>query len=98
MLRAVLADKRHCRTTSPAASRTLVSAVRAHFDLPLHVHTHDNPGRSWPPTWRAWTRRCLLLGLARRRWLAVPARPRCSSIVAAAAHTAATAGESWTRC
>ena len=40
----VLAIKDMAGLLRPAAARTLVTALRERFDLPVHVHTHDTPG------------------------------------------------------
>ena len=40
----VLAIKDMAGLLRAPAAATLVSALRSHFDLPVHVHTHDTPG------------------------------------------------------
>jgi pyruvate carboxylase len=40
----VLAIKDMAGLLRAPAARTLVSALRARFDLPVHLHTHDTPG------------------------------------------------------
>src|SRR6201987_1153803 len=40
----VLAIKDMAGLLRPPAARTLVSALRRRFDLPVHLHTHDTPG------------------------------------------------------
>jgi pyruvate carboxylase len=40
----VLAIKDMAGLLRPPAAHTLVSALRARFDLPVHLHTHDTPG------------------------------------------------------
>ncbi|GAB3622924.1 pyruvate carboxylase [Mariniluteicoccus endophyticus] len=40
----VLAIKDMAGLLRPPAARTLVTALREHFDLPVHLHTHDTAG------------------------------------------------------
>src|SRR5205085_6004396 len=40
----VLAIKDMAGLLRVAAARTLVTALRERFDLPVHLHTHDTPG------------------------------------------------------
>jgi pyruvate carboxylase len=40
----VLAIKDMAGLLRPPAARTLVTALRREFDLPVHLHTHDTPG------------------------------------------------------
>ncbi|WP_026198162.1 pyruvate carboxylase [Sciscionella marina] len=40
----VLAIKDMAGLLRPPAARTLVSALRKEFELPVHIHTHDTPG------------------------------------------------------
>jgi pyruvate carboxylase len=40
----VLAIKDMAGLLRPPAARTLVTALRRRFDLPVHLHTHDTPG------------------------------------------------------
>jgi len=40
----VLAIKDMAGLLRPPAARTLVTALRERFDLPVHLHTHDTPG------------------------------------------------------
>jgi pyruvate carboxylase len=40
----VLAIKDMAGLLRAPAARTLVTALRERFDLPVHLHTHDTPG------------------------------------------------------
>ena len=42
--RARARDQGHGRAAACPAARTLVTALRERFDLPVHLHTHDTPG------------------------------------------------------
>src|SRR3546814_12718071 len=44
----VLAIKDMAGLLRPQAAHALITALRSRFDLPVHVHTHDTPGRQLP--------------------------------------------------
>ncbi len=72
----VLAIKDMAGLLRPQAAHALISALRSRFDLPVHVHTHDTPGGSWPPIWRPGRPAPTRSTAPRRRWRAPPASPR----------------------
>src|SRR4051812_920282 len=50
----VLAIKDMAGLLRVPAARTLVSALKSRFDLPVHVHTHDTPGGQLATYVAAW--------------------------------------------
>jgi pyruvate carboxylase len=64
-----------------------VSALRANFDLPVHVHTHDTPGGQLATYLAAWTAGADAVDGASAAMAGGTSQPALSSIVAAAAHT-----------
>ncbi|MFL6083601.1 MAG: pyruvate carboxylase [Mycobacterium sp.] len=83
----VLAIKDMAGLLRPAAARTLVSALRANFDLPVHVHTHDTPGGQLATYLAAWIAGADAVDGASAAMAGGTSQPALSSIVAAAAHT-----------
>ena len=83
----VLAIKDMAGLLRPAAARTLVSALRANFDLPVHVHTHDTPGGQLATYLAAWIAGADAVDGASAAMAGATSQPALSSIVAAAAHT-----------
>ena len=73
---------------APPAARTLVTALRERFDLPVHLHTHDTAGGQLATLVAA-----IDAGRGRRRrgrarrWPAPPASRSLSALVAATDHT-----------
>ena len=70
------------------AARTLVTALRSRFDLPVHVHTHDTPGGQLATYVAAWEAGADAVDGAAAPLAGTTSQPSLSSIVAAAAHTA----------
>ncbi|MEE6164399.1 MULTISPECIES: pyruvate carboxylase [unclassified Mycolicibacterium] len=83
----VLAIKDMAGLLRPAGARTLVSALRERFDLPIHVHTHDTPGGQLATYLAAWTAGASAVDGAAAPLSGTTSQPSLSSIVAAAAHT-----------
>jgi pyruvate carboxylase len=83
----VLAIKDMAGLLRPAAASTLVTALKAHFDLPVHVHTHDTPGGQLATYLAAWQAGADAVDGAAAPLAGTTSQPALSSIVAAAAHT-----------
>ena len=83
----VLAIKDMAGLLRPPAAATLVAALRSHFDLPVHVHTHDTPGGQLATYLAAWQAGASAVDGAAAPLAGTTSQPALSSIVAAAAHT-----------
>ncbi|MBU8829485.1 pyruvate carboxylase [Mycolicibacterium goodii] len=83
----VLAIKDMAGLLRAPAAHTLVSALRARFDLPVHVHTHDTPGGQLATYLAAWSAGADAVDGAAAPMAGTTSQPALSSIVAAAAHT-----------
>jgi pyruvate carboxylase len=83
----VLAIKDMAGLLRPQAAHQLVSALRARFDLPVHVHTHDTPGGQLATYLAAWQAGANAVDGASGPLAGTTSQPALSSIVAAAAHT-----------
>ncbi|KUI26922.1 pyruvate carboxylase [Mycobacterium sp. GA-2829] len=83
----VLAIKDMAGLLRPQAAAQLVSALRARFDLPVHVHTHDTPGGQLATYLSAWQAGASAVDGAAAPLAGTTSQPALSSIVAAAAHT-----------
>src|SRR5712672_728663 len=83
----VLAIKDMAGLLRAPAAGTLVGALRANFDLPVHVHTHDTPGGQLATYLAAWTAGADAVDGASAAMAGGTSQPALSSIVAAAAHT-----------
>ncbi|SEH86593.1 pyruvate carboxylase [Mycolicibacterium rutilum] len=83
----VLAIKDMAGLLRPQAAHTLVSALRARFDLPVHVHTHDTPGGQLATYLAAWQAGASAVDGASAPLAGTTSQPALSSIVAATAHT-----------
>jgi pyruvate carboxylase len=83
----VLAIKDMAGLLRPPAAATLVSALKARFDLPVHVHTHDTPGGQLATYLAAWQAGADAVDGAAAPLAGSTSQPALSSIVAAAAHT-----------
>ncbi|MBS9534235.1 pyruvate carboxylase [Mycobacterium sp. M1] len=83
----VLAVKDMAGLLRPAAATALVGALRARFDLPIHVHTHDTPGGQLATYEAAWQAGANAVDGAAAPLAGTTSQPSLSSIVAAAAHT-----------
>jgi pyruvate carboxylase len=71
----------------PQAAQQLIGALRARFDLPVHVHTHDTPGGQLATYVAAWHAGANAVDGAAAPMAGTTSQPALSSIVAAAAHT-----------
>ncbi|MFI6756232.1 pyruvate carboxylase [Rhodococcus sp. BL-253-APC-6A1W] len=71
---------------APAATK-LVTALRANFDLPVHVHTHDTPGGQLATYLAAWQAGADAVDGASAPLSGTTSQPALSAIVAAAAHS-----------
>ncbi|CAN5155666.1 pyruvate carboxylase [soil metagenome] len=83
----VLAIKDMAGLLRAPAAATLVTALRARFDLPVHVHTHDTPGGQLATYVAAWQAGASAVDGAAAPLAGTTSQPALSSIVAAAAHT-----------
>ena len=89
----VLAIKDMAGLLRAPAAKTLVTALRSNFDLPVHVHTHDTPGGQLATYLAAWEAGALDALAARpgdgasAPMAGTTSQPALSAIVAAAAHT-----------
>lgn len=83
----VLAIKDMAGLLRPAAAKTLVTALRAEFDLPVHVHTHDTSGGGLATYLSAWQAGADAVDGASAPLAGTTSQPALSAIVAAAAHT-----------
>ncbi|MCF8570551.1 pyruvate carboxylase [Gordonia sp. HY002] len=83
----VLAIKDMAGLLRPAAARTLVSALRENFDLPIHVHTHDTPGGQLATYLAAWEAGADAVDGASAALAGTTSQPSLSAIVAAAENT-----------
>jgi pyruvate carboxylase len=71
---------------APAATK-LVTALRANFDLPVHVHTHDTPGGQLATYLAAWQAGADAVDGASAALAGTTSQPTLSAIVAAVANT-----------
>ena len=83
----VLAIKDMAGLLRAPAAKTLVTALRSNFDLPVHVHTHDTPGGQLATYLAAWEAGADAVDGASAPMAGTTSQPALSAIVAAAAHT-----------
>lgn len=83
----VLAIKDMAGLLRAPAATTLVSALRANFDLPIHIHTHDTPGGQLATYLAAWHAGADAVDGASSPMAGTTSQPALSAIVAAAAGT-----------
>lgn len=83
----VLAIKDMAGLLRAPAAATLVAALKARFDLPVHVHTHDTPGGQLATYVAAWHAGADAVDGAAAPLAGNTSQPSLSSIVAAAAHS-----------
>ena len=83
----VLAIKDMAGLLRPAAAEKLVTAFRANFDLPVHVHTHDTPGGQLATLLAARRAGADAVDVASAPMAGTTSQPSASSLVAALAHT-----------
>ncbi|MFN2497258.1 MAG: pyruvate carboxylase [Pseudonocardiaceae bacterium] len=83
----VLAIKDMAGLLRPPAARTLVSALRRRFDLPVHLHTHDTPGGQLATLLAAIDAGCDAVDAAAASMAGTTSQPALSALVAATDHT-----------
>ncbi|MDG3011059.1 pyruvate carboxylase [Rhodococcus sp. D2-41] len=83
----VLAIKDMAGLLRAPAAKTLVTALRANFDLPVHIHTHDTPGGQLASYLAAWEAGADAVDGASAAMAGTTSQPALSAIVAATAHT-----------
>ena len=88
----VLAIKDMAGLLRPPAARTLVSALRDRFDLPVHLHTHDTAGGQLATLLAAIDAGVDAVDAAVASMAGTTSQPSLSALVAATDHTERTTG------
>ncbi|HEX5346985.1 MAG TPA: pyruvate carboxylase subunit B, partial [Pseudonocardiaceae bacterium] len=88
----VLAIKDMAGLLRPPAARTLVSALRSRFDLPVHLHTHDTPGGQLATLLAAIDAGVDAVDAAAASMAGTTSQPSLSALVAATDHTERSTG------
>ncbi len=88
----VLAIKDMAGLLRPPAARTLVTALRERFDLPVHLHTHDTPGGQLATLLAAIDAGVDAVDAATASMAGTTSQPALSALVAATDHTARDTG------
>ncbi|HEY0577442.1 MAG TPA: pyruvate carboxylase [Pseudonocardia sp.] len=88
----VLAIKDMAGLLRPPAARTLVTALRERFDLPVHLHTHDTPGGQLATLLAAIDAGVDAVDAAVASMAGTTSQPPLSALVAGTDHTARTTG------
>ncbi|NTW40687.1 MAG: pyruvate carboxylase, partial [Cellulomonadaceae bacterium] len=83
----VLAIKDMAGLLRPAAAKTLVTALRARFDLPVHLHTHDTAGGQLATLMAAVDAGVDAVDVASAAMAGTTSQPPMSALVAALEHT-----------
>ncbi len=83
----VLAIKDMAGLLSPPAARSLVTALRERFDLPVHLHTHDTPGGQLATLVAAIDAGVDAVDGAVASMAGTTSQPALSSLIAATDHT-----------
>ncbi|HEY3002132.1 MAG TPA: pyruvate carboxylase [Kribbellaceae bacterium] len=83
----VLAIKDMAGLLRAPAARTLVTALRERFDLPVHLHTHDTPGGQLATLFAAIDAGVDAVDAACAAMAGTTSQPALSSLVAATDHT-----------
>jgi pyruvate carboxylase len=83
----VLAIKDMAGLLRPPAARTLVTALRGRFDLPVHLHTHDTPGGQLATLVAAIDAGVDAVDAAVASMAGTTSQPSLSALVAATDHT-----------
>ena len=83
----VLAIKDMAGLLRPPAARTLVTALRQRFDLPIHLHTHDTAGGQMATLLAAIDAGVDAVDVASAAMAGTTSQPPMSALVAALAHT-----------
>jgi pyruvate carboxylase len=88
----VLAIKDMAGLLRPPAARTLVTALRSRFDLPVHLHTHDTPGGQLATLLAAIDAGVDAVDAATASMAGTTSQPSLSALVAATDHTERSTG------
>jgi pyruvate carboxylase len=88
----VLAIKDMAGLLRPPAARTLVTALRSRFDLPVHLHTHDTPGGQLATLLAAVDAGVDAVDAATASMAGTTSQPSLSALVAATDHTVRSTG------
>jgi pyruvate carboxylase len=88
----VLAIKDMAGLLRAPAARTLVSALRERFDLPVHLHTHDTPGGQLATLLAAVDAGVDAVDVASASMAGTTSQPPMSALVAATDHTGRATG------
>ncbi|MGH3870326.1 MAG: pyruvate carboxylase [Pseudonocardiaceae bacterium] len=88
----VLAIKDMAGLLRPPAARTLVTALRSRFDLPVHLHTHDTPGGQLATLLAAIDVGVDAVDAATAAMAGTTSQPAMSALVAATDHTERSTG------
>ena len=83
----ILAIKDMAGLLRPAAARTLVTALRERFDLPVHLHTHDTAGGQLATLLAASEAGVDAVDVATASMSSTTSQPPASALVAALEHT-----------
>ncbi len=83
----ILAIKDMAGLLRPAAAEKLVTALRARFDLPVHLHTHDTAGGQLATLMAAINAGVDAVDVASAPVAGTTSQPSASALVAALAHT-----------
>ncbi|GAA1184666.1 pyruvate carboxylase [Nesterenkonia xinjiangensis] len=83
----ILAIKDMAGLLRPSAARTLVTALRERFDLPVHLHTHDTAGGQLATLLAAAEAGVDAVDVATASVAATTSQPPASALVAALEHT-----------
>ena len=83
----VLAIKDMAGLLRPTAARTLVTALRERFDLPVHLHTHDTAGGQLATLMAAVDAGVDAVDVASAAMAGTTSQPPMSALVAALEHT-----------
>jgi pyruvate carboxylase len=83
----ILAIKDMAGLLRASAAETLVAALRARFDLPVHVHTHDTAGGQLATLLAASRAGADAVDVASAPMAGTTSQPSASALVAALAHT-----------
>src|SRR3954464_15486507 len=88
----VLAIKDMAGLLRPPAARTLVTALRERFDVPVHLHTHDTPGGQLATLLAAIDSGVDVVDAACASMAGATSQPALSALVAATDHSARETG------
>jgi pyruvate carboxylase len=83
----ILAIKDMAGLLRPAAAKKLVEALRARFDLPVHLHTHDTAGGQLATLMAAIDAGVDAVDVASAPMAGTTSQPSASALIAALAHT-----------